>query len=319
MDRRNERLGLAFAALCALNGAFVPAIAKLTTALVDPLAVAALTTAFAGAFAAALLAARGELGLLARRDTLPGLVAIGALGTALAFTLFFEGAKRATAIETALCLQVEPIYSLVATRIFLGHPISPRRAISALVLLAGIALALGAGGLSGSSGVWLLLVTPICWQASHLIVLRRLQGVPPHVLTSARYVFGALLLAGIWLASSSVGSGVAVAEIAPLLPLLAVQGVVLSFGGTVVWYQALSRLDLARTTAIVVPSVPLLSLGASFVVLGEVASAQQWLGLLLTAGGVLSFVTAPHVVERRERIPTQTAPIAAPVDPAEEI
>jgi hypothetical protein len=37
--------------------------------------------------------------------------------------------------------------------------------------------------------------------------------------------------------------------------------------------------------------------------------------LLLTAGGVLAFVTAPHAVEARERVPAQTAPLAAPADP----
>ena len=53
-------------------------------------------------------------------------------------------------------------------------------------------------------------------------------------------------------------------------------------------------LDLARTTAIVVPSIPILSLGASFLLLGEVASAREWAGLLLCVGGVSIFVTAPH-------------------------
>jgi len=46
-----------------------------------------------------------------------------------------------------------------------------------------------------------------------------------------------------------------------------------------------------------VPSIPLLSLGASFLLLGEVATPRQWLGLLLTAGGVLAFVTAPAAAE----------------------
>ena len=67
----------------------------------------------------------------------------------------------------------------------------------------------------------------------------------------------------------------------------------LAYVGTNLWYQAITRLDLARTTAIVVPSIPLLSFGASFVLLGEVASPAQWAGLALTAAGVLAFVTAP--------------------------
>ncbi len=83
------------------------------------------------------------------------------------------------------------------------------------------------------------------------------------------------------------------------LPLLIAQGCVLAYVGTLMWYQAIARLDLARATAIVVPSVPLLSLVASFMLIGEVPTAYQLGGLLLTAAGVLAFVTAPDVATVR--------------------
>ena len=101
-------------------------------------------------------------------------------------------------------------------------------------------------------------------------------------------------------------------ELARQLPVLALQGIVLSFVGTLLWYETIARLDLARATSIVVPSVPVLSLGASFLVLGEVATPAQWAGLALTAASVLAFVTAPDVHEVRARVPTATAPIAVP-------
>jgi len=44
----------------------------------------------------------------------------------------------------------------------------------------------------------------------------------------------------------------------------------------------------------------------------EVATARQWAGLALIAGGVLAFVTSPHPREVRERIPSPSAPIAVP-------
>jgi len=115
------------------------------------------------------------------------------------------------------------------------------------------------------------------------------------ILSSARYVYGGALLVLLWLWLGHGDDALPGAtELARLLPLLAVQGCVLGYVGTVCWYQAIIRLDLARATAIVVPSIPLLSLAASFTILGEVASLRQWLGLLLTAGGILAFVTAPH-------------------------
>jgi len=291
MRHGEERLGLLFAGLCALNGAFVPAVAKLTTGRASPLLVAAISTACAAGAALVLLAVRGELGWL----TAPGrrwkLVAIGALGTAVAHLLFYIGASRTSAIVATLCLQIEPAYSLLLAWAVLGHRPTPRRIVATLALLAGIALAIGASAVEASLGVAVLLATPLCWQLSHLLVLRGLVGVPAVVLTSARYLYGGVLLALLWAVLDGPSSLPPGDELARMLPLLALQGIILGYAGTLVWYLAIARLDLARTTAIVVPSIPLLSLVAGFVLLGEVATPAQWLGMGLTAVGILAFVT----------------------------
>jgi drug/metabolite transporter (DMT)-like permease len=235
----------------------------------------------------------------------------GALGTALAHLLFYAGARRTTAIETVLCVQIESVYALFLARFFLGHPLTTRRLCAVGAIVAGIALALNPRGFSGWLGVALLLATPLGWQFSHLIVLRGLPDMPPRALTGARYVFGGAILVAVWVASGGIGRLPPPAELARLTPMLVLQGALLSFVGTLFWYETITRLDLARSTAIVVPSVPLLSLGASFVLLGEVAQPRQWLGLLLTAAGVLTFVTAPHSTAPDLPLGDHDAPIAA--------
>jgi len=286
----HERTGLVFAALCAVNGAFVPGFAKLTTTTLPGLTVAVFATAFAALASLALLAARGELGRLFDARTAPRLAAMGALGTGVAFLLFFEGAQRTSAIEAALCLQVEPVYALLLARAVLGHPITGRRLLAVGAILGGIGLALEARSTPGLLGPALLLATPLAWQLSHLIALRGLPAVHARVFSGARYVVGALLLAALWAARGGPGELPDWATLAPQLPVLAFQGVVLSFVGTLLWYETIGRLDLARATAIVVPSIPLLSLGASFLLLGEVPSLRQALGMALAAAGVLAFV-----------------------------
>jgi drug/metabolite transporter (DMT)-like permease len=289
-----ERAGLLFAAYCVVNSAFVPAFAKLTTVAASGLAVALWTSAFAGICALAVLAWHGELRLLVERRTAPILVTVGALGTALAFLLFFEGAKRASAIDTAVCVQTEPVFALLGARVFLGHPLTGRRVFAVAAILVGIALVLGARPLEGSLGVALLLATPLAWQSSHWVALRALDGVNPRLLSAARYVYGALVLLPFWLAVDGVGSLPEPRELAELLPIVAVQGVLISYGGTLAWYASIARLDLARTTAIVVPSAPLLSLVVSYFVLDEVVSPVQMLGFVVTATGVLIFALAPN-------------------------
>jgi len=246
------------------------------------------------------------------------LVLLGALGTMLPNLLLFVGTARTSAITATLCLQVEPAYSLLLAWGVLGHRLTLRRVLSVALLLAGIVLAISGASISDPLGFALLLATPLAWQLSHLLVLRKLPDALPELLTGARYLWGGLWLgvaAGLFAAITErtlLPASLAEAQ----LPALLFQGILLSFVGTMLWYQAIARLDLARATSIVVPSVPLLSLLASFVIVGEVPSTHQLAGLVLVATGVLSFVRAPHAVEVRERVPTPIAPLGA--DPGSE-
>jgi drug/metabolite transporter (DMT)-like permease len=189
-------------------------------------------------------------------------------------------------------MQIEPAYSLLLARVVLGHPITTRRLVAVATILAGIAIALEPKAASGLVGPALLLATPLAWQASHLVALRGLPEVHPRTFSAARYAVGFCALAAVWLAGGGPAELPASGELARLMPLLALQGIVLSFVGTLLWYETIARLDLLRSTAIVVPSIPLLSLGASFLLLGEVPSARQVIGMLLAVAGVLAFVTA---------------------------
>lgn len=296
MSRRDGRLGLLFAAYCVANTAVVPAVAKLTTAVASGLFIALSASFFAALCAVALLAWHGELRTLFARRTLPTLLAVGALGTATAFVLFFEGAKRATAIETAVCVQTEPLYALFGSWLFLGQALTLRRVLALGAILAGISLVIGAHGLSGSPGVALLLLTPLAWQSSHWVAIRNLGPVNPRLLSAARYLYGTLVLLPVWWLREGPSNLPAAAELARIAPILVVQGALLSFVGTLAWYAAVRRLDLTRTTALVVPSGPLFSLAVSYLVLGELVTPTQALGFALTASGVLAFALAPSAV-----------------------
>lgn len=284
----------------------MPAVARLTSGRAHALSVATATSAFAAVAAAVALAARGDLGAILRPRVVPHLLLLGALGTAIPFLLLYAGASRISAIETALCLQSETLYAFLGAWLVLGHRPTLRRVASLVALTIGVSHAIGAHQLGRSVGAWLVLATPIAWQASHLFVLRRLRGLAPSALTGARYVYGGALLGMATLATAAFSAD-PLALPPAMLPALAVQGVGLSYLGTLAWYGAIARLDLARTTSIVVPSIPVLSLGASFVLLGETATPRQLIGLLLTAAGVLAFATAPDATAEDEPIPPGAA------------
>lgn len=313
MVSSSPRVGLAFAGLCALNGAFVAPIARITTAQSDPLQVAIYVTLFAGVAGAIVLGVRGRLGVLFRGRDARVFAVLGAVGTMLPNILFFWGTARTSALDAALCLQTEPVISLLFAWLVLGHRLTLRRSLSAALLVVGIVIATTGGVARDPLGVAMLLATPIAWQSSHLIVLRRLPKATPELLTGARYVWGGFwlgLVALVWMAVSGQPS-VGALDFRTELPLIALQGVIVYYMGTMLWYQVISRLDLARATSIVVPSVPVLTLVVAYLLLGEVPSRSQLIGLCVVTVGVVSFVTSPHAIETRERVPTQMAPLAA--------
>jgi drug/metabolite transporter (DMT)-like permease len=296
MDRRTDASGLAFAAYCVVNSSFVPAVAKLTTSHADGLTIALFTSAFAALVSLGLLVVQGKLRLLLR--DFGWLVLIGTLGTAVAFLLYYSGARRVTAVETALCVQTEPIYSLIGTRFVLGYPTAKRRIAAVTAIAAGIALAIGMAPTSPLLGLGFLLATPLAWQMSHWVALKRLPVFDPQQLSGARYVYGSLALGAAWLALDGPAALPPRSDLGSFLPIVALQGAVLSFGGTLAWYAAVKRLDLPRATAIVVPSAPILSLFVSYLVLGEHVSVREVCGFLLAAAGVLTFALNPSVVRR---------------------
>jgi hypothetical protein len=107
----------------------------------DPLFVAAATAAFRGG-APGPRGAR-QLGPFVHPRIGPRL-AVGALGTGAAFWLLSSSARHASAIETTLCLQIEPVCSS-RCRAGAGELPTARR-------LAAVALSGGIGSRSGRAG-----------------------------------------------------------------------------------------------------------------------------------------------------------------------
>ena len=125
-----QRSGLLFAGLCAVNAAFVPAVAKLTTDRADPLFVAAVTTLFAGLAAALVLGTRRELRRLFRRDRAPVLILLGIytrisimtiiptmviIFLVLPFPIGFD-------VHGALTIEVQVYFTLVPLALFFTGP-----------------------------------------------------------------------------------------------------------------------------------------------------------------------------------------------------
>jgi drug/metabolite transporter (DMT)-like permease len=291
---RTEKAGLWFALAEVMAVGLVPAFSKYAVSRVDPLLYSALAVCVAAVVSIGLAAWRGELGQVVDRRFVGWLIPVCLLGTTATTLLLFIGSRLTDGVSSALLLQSEPVYSLALTWLVWRRPASTRQLAGTALILSGIMLVLYDGSLRIGLGGALILLAPLGWQISHVLALRVMPPMSPYALTAARYLYGG---AGLVLTQALFGHVSVRTVDAAALAMAVFHGVVLFFFGTLLWYETIRRLDLARATAIVTPSEPIVSLVLVWLLLRTLPNAYQVAGLFLLAPGMWLVV----VRSRRER------------------
>jgi len=292
--RRNFAIGLALCIYNVVTGAFLPVITRYGALNLDPLLFCAAGVSTAAIGLASTLYYRGELGYLLDWEYLPRLCLISIAGTVCTSLALIYGLRRIDAIAGALLLQSEPVYSLLLATLVIGERPSRRQLAATAAIIAGIGLVFAGGVFSPAYAAFLVALTPLFWQGSHVVSLKVMPPLSPICLAGARYIYAAFVLSAMLFA---IHPG-AVAQLADpaALGVVVFTGVVVYFLGTSSWYAAISRLSLAWTTALVVPGIPLLSIVFALMFLGEHASQSEVIGIVIAAAGVVALVTGadPH-------------------------
>jgi drug/metabolite transporter (DMT)-like permease len=282
--------GLAFAAANIIISALQPVITRYGALRIDPLLFCAASVGISAVCAVAMLIVSGEIRLLADRRYLPKLWALSMAGTVATSLALIYGLRRLDAVAAVILLESEPIYSLILAGAFLHERPSPRQLVATMVIVAAIGWVFGTGrAFKPLYAAALIIVTPLFWQTSHVISLSVMPPLAPRVITGARYVYAAMVFAVVLLAAARTS----LAQLAYPSVLIAVTftGAFVFFLGSFTWYGAISRLPLARTTAIVIPAVPIASFIFAIVFLGEQPSRHELIGIAVAVIGVIVLVT----------------------------
>jgi drug/metabolite transporter (DMT)-like permease len=114
---------------------------------VSPLSLAAVPMLLAGAVTggAALIAERGRALELSTGPILATLY-LAAFGSALTFSVYFWLLARRTAVSAALVSYTAPVVAVLVGTLVLDEPFTSRMALGALLVLVGVAVALGSRG-----------------------------------------------------------------------------------------------------------------------------------------------------------------------------
>jgi drug/metabolite transporter (DMT)-like permease len=281
-----RRVDLAMLALVVIWGVNFP-IVKITFREMPPMVFNAVR--FAGATILLLLVLwRSGRAAPVRREDWPALLGLGLVGHSLYQILFINGLARTTASNSSLILAMVPLFvAMLSAALRIDH-VAPRTWTGIVLAFAGLFLLVtGREGLTLSTstlaGDGLTLLCTVCWalftvfsrpflrrySPLQLTVVTMASGVPALVVGAAPQLLRQSWHAVSWLAWSALSFSTVLA--------VAV--------GYVVWHASLQAVGGPRT-AVYSNLIPVATLIASWLLLGETLGALQALGGAIVLAGV---------------------------------
>jgi drug/metabolite transporter (DMT)-like permease len=255
---------------------------KVAIAAIPPMTLGLLRFVIAAALLPLLAAATRESLRVEPRD-LPRLLAGGLLGVTLYFLCENNGVKLLSASEASLIVGVIPVVTMLAERAFLGKSVGFRSYLGALLSFAGVGLiaARSAGASSSPLGFLYMGGAALCWVA-YSFVTRPLSARYGQVsITFWQSLFGMLGFIPFAIAERPSLAGLS----APVVLNVLYLGVFCSALGY--WFYVVS-LDVlgAGPANSFINLIPVVSVLAAFILLGERLSGLQWAGAAAAVAGV---------------------------------
>jgi drug/metabolite transporter (DMT)-like permease len=219
------------------------------------------------------------------------LLAIGLIGGAVPFLLFFHGLALATATKGGLTASfVYRTLFLMATVsgvLYLRERLHARVVLAAGLLLGGNYLLLSLTAPVWTDGTIYVAAATLLWAVEYTISKRTLRDLPSGIVAMGRMGLGAGFLMG-YLALTAQLGGVGALTGGQWAWLLLSAVLLAAFVGT--WYAGLSRLDLGVATSVLVLGFPitwalsLLVRGGPFTLAQAAGAAAVAVGVMLTVG-----------------------------------
>ncbi len=233
----------------------------------------------------AVLAVREAPRALTRSDWLR-LSAIGLIGGAVPFLLFFHGLELASAAHggatASFFYRTLFLMATVLGVVFLAEKFRWRTAVGAILLLAGNAVLLSLTSPIWTDGTGYVVLATLLWAVEYTLSKRTMRDLPSGTVALGRMGLGALFLFAYLGATSQLGAVTAFSggqwEWIGISAALLVAFVT-------TWYAGLARVDLGTATAVLVLGYPI-----TFLLAVSVQGTRMTLGDALGVSAVFSGV-----------------------------
>jgi len=284
---KKEKEGVILVVICVFIHGALPILGKYGVSLVHPLFFASVTNLIAAAgLILFILFRRNSIQILIDKRFFLNLLAIGFFGTTLSNILFFYGVRLTSGINSAILLQVEPIYALFIGYLLLNERVTLKQIFSTLIIIFGTLLVVYQGTLTLNWGDLLVLVTPLCYQIGHIFSKRLLNqnNLSPLFIAAGRTLYG-----GIFLIIISQLAGVhefnRLKEL-NILGILIFYGIVIYALTYYTFYEAIKRINLSKATAII-SAYPAVSIILAWFILREIPDLYQMSGFFIILLGIV--------------------------------
>lgn len=281
----NEKKGLLLVLGTAVISGFSIFINKFGVKEFDPYLFAWVKNTLVATVLLGIVLGTGELSSVKRLTLrqLLLLLAIGLLGGAIPFLLFFKGLSLTSAANTSFIHKSMFVYAALLAVIFLREKVDRRIIFAGVTLLLGNALFLKVLPFGSREGDFLVLLATLFWAVEAVLSRKALQSLSPRLVALGRMGIGSLFILLFLVASGQI-AGITRLTLAHW-NWLAVTGVFL-LGYVLTWYAGLKRVKVGVAASVLLLGAPVTTI-LTLISSGVSLASSQWVGLVLLVLGVL--------------------------------
>jgi drug/metabolite transporter (DMT)-like permease len=298
---KKEQLGTVFAIITAIiSGIAIPAN-KLFIVNLDPLVFTSIRSIIIGTVFLLISLSRRDFNKKRIKANWKGLLAIAAIGGALAFYLYFSGLKLTTAGRAAFLHKTLPLYVAVLAFIFLKEKID-RKLLTAIALMFLGTTILYLGQIkpgemwqNPSLGDLLVIAATFFWAVENIIARKLMRdGESNFIVSFSRMFFGGLILFGFLVITSKLSQLSLTAEQARNILI----STAILFCYVFFWYKSIKLINVSKASTFLLLS-PVISLLIGISAFKEPYNALQLAGsALILLGSYFAVQTKSETMVR---------------------
>jgi len=208
---------------------------------------------------------------------------IGAVNSALPFTLFAYAALSLPAAYLAILNATVPLYAVVLAAVWLDEPLTVAKIAGILSGIVGVGVVTGVGAIEMTPHAWLatgaVLLATLCYAISAIGIKLRGQALRPYAIAAWSQIFAALVL---------IPPAVAIPAPGALTPAVAANlaglGLLCSGVAYLLYYRLIRDIGPTRTATLTF-LLPAFGIVWGWLILGESITLTMLVGTALIVGG----------------------------------